>query len=180
VIDVGVTVTRCTAPGASWCCGSASGPRASGIGIASGPAHEDSRSETTALVAGTKCTSHRPARRAARCGGRWKGGDSRWDNSARPSDEWNDATAHVARSVGAEGYLTVDHVVPRDCGGMSDDSNLQLLCYPCNQWKSNRPMSREDFHRARANRELQREGYFKHRARMIRFAKEMLRAAGEG
>jgi 5-methylcytosine-specific restriction endonuclease McrA len=80
---------------------------------------------------------------------------------------------------GAEGYLTVDHVVPRDCGGASDDGNLQLLCYPCNQWKSNRPVSREDFHRARANRELQREGYFKHRARMIRFAKEMLRAAEE-
>lgn len=29
-------------------------------------------------------------------------------------------------------YLTLDHVIPRDCGGSNEPSNLVTACYSCN------------------------------------------------
>ena len=34
--------------------------------------------------------------------------------------------------------LEVDHIVPRNCGGSDDESNLQALCYSCNAMKRDR------------------------------------------
>ena len=37
-----------------------------------------------------------------------------------------------------EKALEVDHIVPRNCGGSDDISNLQALCYSCNSMKRDR------------------------------------------
>ena len=31
---------------------------------------------------------------------------------------------------------TLDHIIPKSCGGRDDDSNLRLSCYVCNVFKS--------------------------------------------
>ena len=38
--------------------------------------------------------------------------------------------------------LTVDHIIPRDHGGLDDDDNLQLLCQRCNSIKSTGTMEK--------------------------------------
>lgn len=35
-------------------------------------------------------------------------------------------------------WLSIDHIIPRCRGGSSDDSNLQVLCTPCNSAKGTR------------------------------------------
>jgi len=40
--------------------------------------------------------------------------------------------------VGAIGYLTIDHIVPRFRGASNEPSNLQTLCQSCNSRKGTR------------------------------------------
>ena len=41
------------------------------------------------------------------------------------------------RCCGSSSNLEYDHITPFSCGGSSDASNIQLLCFQCNRSKSN-------------------------------------------
>jgi hypothetical protein len=43
----------------------------------------------------------------------------------------------ACRCCGSSSELEYDHVTPFSCGGISEASNIQLLCMPCNRSKSN-------------------------------------------
>ena len=49
-----------------------------------------------------------------------------------------DRDGHRCRYCGQSGQLTVDHIVPVSRGGTNALSNLQTLCFACNNAKSNR------------------------------------------
>jgi 5-methylcytosine-specific restriction endonuclease McrA len=45
---------------------------------------------------------------------------------------------HACQHCGAKNVpLTIDHIVPRSKGGSHVQTNLQVLCEPCNQAKAN-------------------------------------------
>lgn len=41
--------------------------------------------------------------------------------------------------------LTVDHVIPESLGGLTERSNFQTLCGPCNSWKGTRIGAEYDY-----------------------------------
>ena len=43
----------------------------------------------------------------------------------------------VCQCCGSSNSLEYDHITPFSCGGISDVSNIQLLCMSCNRSKSN-------------------------------------------
>ena len=55
-----------------------------------------------------------------------------------------------------EKALEVDHIVPRNCGGKDDLSNLQALCYSCNSMKRDRDDT--DFRQIADSYEVRGEG----------------------
>lgn len=52
---------------------------------------------------------------------------------------------------GKEILLTADHILPKSKGGTNDDNNLQLLCEPCNVFKSDRIVGVEQLRTLRLN-----------------------------
>ena len=48
-----------------------------------------------------------------------------------------DRTCRLCGATRDDAVLEVDHIVPRSKGGTNDMDNLQVLCRPCNQGKSN-------------------------------------------
>jgi 5-methylcytosine-specific restriction endonuclease McrA len=50
--------------------------------------------------------------------------------------------------------FTMDHVVPRDCGGGSVLTNLVASCYRCNHEKGNGPASSESLAKLHERNEL--------------------------
>lgn len=55
--------------------------------------------------------------------------------------EWRELCArynHRCLCCGQDRPLTRDHVIPVDCGGTDDITNIQPLCRPCNSAKGNR------------------------------------------
>ena len=59
-----------------------------------------------------------------------------------------DCTDYVCQICGTELTLEsaeIDHIVERQDGGADEMRNLQIVCYPCNRWKSrNRPVTKFD------------------------------------
>lgn len=53
---------------------------------------------------------------------------------------------------GTSERLTLDHIVPRSKGGTSEQSNLQTMCKPCNERKSDAMPSEADLRRWAAAR----------------------------
>lgn len=47
---------------------------------------------------------------------------------------------HRCQCCGSVDKLTVDHIIPVSRGGDNKDTNLQVLCTDCNQWKGDRVM----------------------------------------
>lgn len=43
----------------------------------------------------------------------------------------------ICQCCGSSHNLEYDHIIPYSCGGVSDASNIQLLCQKCNRSKSN-------------------------------------------
>ena len=43
----------------------------------------------------------------------------------------------VCQCCGSSQELEYDHITPFSCGGLSEASNIQLLCFTCNRSKSN-------------------------------------------
>lgn len=43
----------------------------------------------------------------------------------------------ICQCCGSSRDLEYDHIVPYSCGGSSEVSNIQLLCFTCNRSKSN-------------------------------------------
>lgn len=43
----------------------------------------------------------------------------------------------VCQCCGSSQELEYDHITPFSCGGVSEASNIQLLCFTCNRSKSN-------------------------------------------
>jgi 5-methylcytosine-specific restriction endonuclease McrA len=43
----------------------------------------------------------------------------------------------ICQCCGSSQDLEYDHIVPYSCGGSSEVSNIQLLCFSCNRSKSN-------------------------------------------
>lgn len=48
------------------------------------------------------------------------------------------STCRACGATGAEALLEIDHIIARINGGSNDDSNLQVLCRPCNRKKGAR------------------------------------------
>ena len=59
------------------------------------------------------------------------------DGSVRYQVLVRDRTCRLCGAGRDEAVLEVDHIVPRSRGGSNDPDNLQVLCRPCNQGKSN-------------------------------------------
>ncbi len=43
----------------------------------------------------------------------------------------------ICQCCGSSQSLEYDHIIPYSCGGITDASNIQLLCQKCNRSKSN-------------------------------------------
>lgn len=44
-----------------------------------------------------------------------------------------DAPCYYCKEQFSINNLTIEHIIPRCCGGTNEDSNITLACAPCNQ-----------------------------------------------